>query len=155
MPKRPLTTLLAATVATVAIGALSATPAFARGGGGGGRSCGATTATSGSGSLGSPFALSAKYDDNDTQPSVVTVEEEFQVNTQVASQVWNVTFTYNGTTFFSGSVTSTSTGVHEAASATYTGGTSTMAVTAVNQTTGETVTSSVTAPAAPSTCGQR
>lgn len=163
MRKRPLTTLLAATAATVAIGALSATPALARGGpgpgggggGGGGRPCGATTATSGSGSLGSPFSLSGKYDDNDAQPGVVIVEEEFQVNTQVANQVWNVTFTDNGTTFFSGSVTSTTAGVHASASTTYAGGTSALTVAAVNQTTGETVNSTITAPAAPSACGHR
>jgi hypothetical protein len=159
MRKRALTSVLAVTAATVALGALSATPALADHGGGGGgggrgggRSCGSAVSASGTGSLGSRFTLSSSYDDND-QTGGVIVEEEFQVNTQVANQVWAVTFTYNGTTFLTASVTSTTAGVHEAASTAYTGGTSQLAVTAVNQTTGETVTSSVTDPAAPSRCG--
>jgi hypothetical protein len=72
----------------------------------------------------------------------------------VAGQVWAVTFTYNGTTTFSGDVTSTTAGVREALSTAYQGGTSQLAVTAVSQQTGETISASVTDAAAPSRCGQ-
>jgi hypothetical protein len=43
------------------------------------------------------------YDDNSAGAVVVGVE--FEINTNVAGQAWAITFTDNGTVFFSGAVT--------------------------------------------------
>jgi hypothetical protein len=157
MRARSLTPLLSVVAATVVVGTLLAAPAVAQGGGGGGggggRSCGPTTSTGGAGSLGSSFSLKSKYDD-DAAGAAVQVGEEFEVNTQVAGQVWTLTFTYNGTTFFTGDVTSTTAGVRQVERALYTGGTSHMAVHAVSQQTGEVVDGSVDDAVAPARCGR-
>jgi hypothetical protein len=91
------------------------------------------------------------YDDNSA--GAVVVGEEFEINTQVAGQVWAVTFTDNGTAFFSGNVTSATTGVREVQMNLYQGGASHMTAHAVNQQTGEVVDGAVNLPVAPSTCG--
>jgi hypothetical protein len=89
----------------------------------------------------------------DNSVGAVVVGEEFEINTQVAGQVWAVTFTDNGTAFFSADVTSTAAGVREVQMTPYAGGVSHMTAHAVNQQTGEVVDGTVSLPTAPATCG--
>ena len=146
MIKRPLAPVLAVAAATVIIGTLMASPASAQGG----RSCGPTQSTAGHGSVGSPWTLKSKYDDD----AGLQVGEEFEINTNVVGQVWTITFSYNGKTFATDMVTSTATGVRDVRRASYTGGTSLMAINAVDATTNETINGSVQDPVIPAACGR-
>lgn len=156
MHKRFFAFALAAGAAALMAGSLlSVTPAMADGGGGGGggggRPCGPGVSAVGTGTQGTPWTLKSMYDDN--AAGQVVVGEEFEINTQVAGQVWAVTFTDNGTAFFTGNVTSTTAGVREVQMNLYHGGTSHMAAHAVNQQTGEVVNGAVDLPVAPVRCG--
>jgi hypothetical protein len=154
--KRLFASALATAATVLVFGGLSVAPAMAQGGGGGGgggggRPGGPSVSTSGHGTDGTPWTLKSMYDDNSA--GAVVVGEEFEINTQVAGQVWAVTFTDNGTAFFTGNVTSTATGVREVQMNLYHGGTSHMAAHAVNRQTGEVVDGSVDLPVAPAACG--
>jgi hypothetical protein len=152
MRKRVFASALATAATVLVFGSLSVAPAMADGGGGGGgRPCGPAATANGTGSQGSPWTLKSMYDDNSA--GAVVVGEEFEINTQVAGQVWAVTFTRNGTAFFNGDVTSTTAGVREVQMTLYTGGTSHMTAHAVNQQTGEVVDGAVDLPVAPAGCG--
>jgi hypothetical protein len=147
--------LVSIPVAAATVLALAAGPAMAKdgvgGSVGGGRPCGAAGLDVGVGTLGSPFTLKSMYDDN--AAGAVVIGEEFEINTQPAGQVWTVTFSYNGTPFFSGNVTSDAAGIRVVEMTPYLGGTSHMAAHAVSQQTGEVVDGAVTLPPAPAACG--
>lgn len=144
---------LIAAAAAVAFSSLAASPAMAKdgGGGGGGRPCGPSHQTNGTGTLGTGWTLKSMYDDNTA--GAVVIGEEFEINTNVAGQVWAVTFSDNGTSFFTANDTSTAAGVREQEMTLYHGGTSHMAAHAVNQQTGEVIDGSVDLPVAPPACG--
>jgi hypothetical protein len=152
MRKRLTGSAVAVAGAMLVLGSL-ATPAMAKGGGGGGgggRPCGPAQNTSGSGTLGSPWTLKSMYDDNTA--GQVVIGEEFEINTP-AGQVWTVTYSDNGTPFFSGNFTATATGVRVQEMTLYHGGTSHMAAHAVDQQTGEVIDGAVDLPVAPAACG--
>ena len=155
MRKRIFASVFATAATALIAGSLSAVPAMAQGGGGGGggggRPCGPAQSASGTGTLGTPWTLKSMYDDNTA--GAVVVGEEFEINTQVAGQVWAVTFTDNGTAFFSGNVTSTTAGVRVVEMNLYHGGTSHMTAHAVNKQNGEVVDGAVNLPVAPAACG--
>jgi hypothetical protein len=154
MRKRYVASTLGAAAAVLLFSWLPAAPAMAQGGGGGGgggRPCGSASTASGTCSQGSTFTLKSMYDDN--AAGAVVIGEEFEINTQDAGQVWAVTFSDNGTAFFSGNVTSTAAGIREVQMTPYHGGTSHMTAHAVSQQTGEVVDGSVNLPAAPARCG--
>jgi hypothetical protein len=153
MRKRLFASVPVAAATALALGALMAGPAMAQGGGGGGgggggRPCGPSHSTSGQGSLGSGFTLKSMYDDN---AGAVVVGEEFEIAVP-AGQVWTVTFSDNGTVFFSGDVTSDAAGVRVVEMTAYHGGTSHMAAHALSKQSGETVDGAVDLPVAPATC---
>jgi hypothetical protein len=85
--------MVAATVSGGVAGA--SMPAFASGGGGGVRALGTCTGTSVS-------SLKAKADDG-------KIEVEFEVDSNVAGQTWNVAMRDNGTVFFKGSAVTSGT----------------------------------------------
>jgi hypothetical protein len=153
MRKRLIGPALIAVGAALAVSSLAVSPAMAQGGGGGGgggRPCGPPQSTSGHGSLGTPWTLKSMYDDN--AAGAVVIGEEFEINTP-AGQVWTVTYSDNGTAFFSASETAVTGGVRVVEMTLYHGGTSLMAAHAVNQKTGEVIDGSVLLPVAPAACG--
>jgi hypothetical protein len=153
MRKRLTGSAVAVAGAMLALGAL-ATPAMADGGGGGGggggRPCGQPVSTNGTGTLGSSWKLKSMYDDNTA--GQVVIGEEFEI-VSPAGQVWTVTYTDNGTPFFSSDVTATATGVRVVEMTLYHGGTSHMAAHAVNKQSGEVIDGAVNLPVAPPACG--
>src|SRR5689334_6178268 len=76
------------------------------------RRCGPTSKTDGVGSLGTSWTLKSMHDD-DGPGGTFVVGEEFEIATQVANQVWTITFADNGLVFFTADDTSTVTGIRE------------------------------------------
>jgi hypothetical protein len=152
MHKRFFASAFATAATVVAIGALSVAPAMAQGGAGAGTGlpCQPAVTASGTGTLGTPWALRAMYDGN--AAGAVVIGEEFEINTGVAGQVWALTFAVNGTAFFAADVTSTATGVREVQMTPYHGGPSHVTAHAVNEQTGEVIDGTVNLPAEP-VCG--
>jgi hypothetical protein len=146
MHKRFLTSAFAATATVLAVGSLSAVPAMAQGAAGA-QPCISSAVASGTGTLGSPWALKSMY--LGAPGGSVTVVEEFEISAPAAGQVWAVTFAVNGAAFFTGDVTSTTTGVAEVQRTPYHGGPSHVSAHAVNQQTGEVADGAVDLPAAP------
>lgn len=109
------------------------------GGGGGGRPCGPTHMASGNGSLGTPWTLKSKYDDDGAQPGVV-VGEEFQIKTQIAGQQWHVQLADNGLVFFDKVLPSATAGITAMSNTPDQGGVDQhMTATATNLQTGEVI----------------
>ncbi|MEU0793185.1 hypothetical protein ABZ342_24185 [Amycolatopsis sp. NPDC005961] len=103
------------------------------------RRCGPTYEQDKSGSLGTPFTLKSKHDDDGPGGSFV-VGEEFEIHTNVAGQTWTITFADNGLVFFTGDDVSTTMGIREQhATANQPGVTQHMTADALNHTTGETI----------------
>jgi hypothetical protein len=157
MRKRLIGSGVALAGAMLALASL-ATPAMAKGGGdggggggGGGRPCGPSQSTAGNGTLGTAWTLKSMYDDNTA--GQVVIGEEFEINNTPVGQVWTVTYSDNGTPFFTGDFTATATGVRVVEMTLYHGGTSHMAAHAVDQQTGEVIDGSVNLPVAPAACG--
>lgn len=143
--KRVLTLALATGLAMPVSGVLFAPAAQAV------RPCGPPVSTSGTGTLGTPWTMKSMHDDDG--PGGTLVEgEEFEINTQVAGQLWTITFADNGTVFFTGDDVSTATGIREVHAAANQPGTQHMTVHAVNHVTGETIDGAVDVPPAPR-CG--
>ncbi|HEX3589054.1 MAG TPA: hypothetical protein VHV74_05425 [Pseudonocardiaceae bacterium] len=122
------------------------------GNGGGGRPCGTASATSGHGTLGSPFTLKSMYDDDGAVPGVV-VGEEFEVDTPVVGQQWTIDLADNGMVFFHTLVTSDVTGIKGMSMTQAQPGGQVMTAHAVNTVTGETVDGTVTLGPPPAGCG--
>lgn len=108
-----------------------------------GRPCGDGVSTVGHGTLGSPFTLKSKYDDDGPVPGVVVVGEEFEINTP-AGQVWNVQLADNGLIFFNQPVTADAQGLKAMGQTTAQKGNQVMTAHAVNTANGEVVDGSVT-----------
>ncbi|GAA4523251.1 hypothetical protein [Amycolatopsis samaneae] len=87
--------VLSATTLALAAGVLTGPAAQASG-----RRCGPAASKSGAGTLGTTWTLKSMYDDDGPVPGKLVVGEEFEINTQGAGQHWTVTFTDNGTEFF-------------------------------------------------------
>ncbi|MGW5722278.1 hypothetical protein ACWEVP_39315 [Amycolatopsis sp. NPDC003865] len=103
------------------------------------RRCGPTYEQDSTGSLGTPFTLKSKHDDDGPGGSFV-VGEEFEIHTNVAGQTWSITFADNGKVFFTGDDVSTATGIREQhPTANQPGVTQHMTADALNHTTGETI----------------
>ncbi|MCP2340809.1 hypothetical protein [Actinomadura rupiterrae] len=133
----------------VAATAMDGTAALAQG-----RRCGPGVSKTGSGSLGTGWSLKSMYDDDGPVQGQLVVGEEFEIFTQGAGQHWSVTFTHNGTVFFSNSDdVSTATGIREVhmTSALH-NTTQTMNAHAVRKDTGEVIDGTVTLPFAPPAC---
>lgn len=152
MRKRLFASVPVAAVAALALGALMADPAMAQGGGGGmagaARACSPPHSITGHGSLGSAFTLRSMYD---LSAGATAAGEEFEIASP-AGEVWTVTFSDNGTVFFSGDVTADSAGVQVVGTTAYHGGALHMVAHAVSEQTGETVDGAVDLPPAPTTC---
>ncbi|GLY41786.1 hypothetical protein Amsp01_078090 [Amycolatopsis sp. NBRC 101858] len=104
-----------------------------------GRRCGPTYEQDSAGSLGTPFTLKSKHDDDGPGGSFV-VGEEFEIHTNVAGQTWTITFADNGRVFFTGDDVSTTAGIREQhPTANQPGVTQHMTADAVNHATGETI----------------
>lgn len=141
--------LAAATgAAALTVGVIAAPAANASG-----RPCGSAVATSGMGSLGTPFTLKSMYDDDGATPGAVVVGEEFEINTEAVGQTWQLTFSDNGIVFFTGTDVSTATGIREVRMTPAQPGTQTMKAIAINQADGETIMATVTLPTVPPKCG--
>jgi hypothetical protein len=136
--KHSVVALLSTTVAVAAIGLLAPTgTALASG-----RPGGPPVATSGVGTLGSPWKLKSMHDDvNGAQ----VVGEEFEIAAP-AGDVWQTTFADNGHVFFQGSQLSTAAGIREVHMTANQAGTQRMSVHSVDSRTGETVDGSVALP---------
>src|SRR5947207_11050816 len=76
------------------------------------RPCGPPVSTSGVGTGGTAWTLKSMHDD-DGPGGTLVVGEEFEINTQLAGQLWTIAFADNGTVFFTGDDVSTTTGVRE------------------------------------------
>jgi hypothetical protein len=113
------------------------------GGSGGGRRLGPPVATSGVGTLGSPWTLKSQHDDDG--PGLVA-GEEFEIGTP-AGRVWTVTFADNGVVFFHQDVTAGTAGLRAMSKAPDQGVDQVMSVDAVDRTTGEVIDGSVDLPA--------
>ncbi|HST64531.1 MAG TPA: hypothetical protein VLM05_05020 [Mycobacteriales bacterium] len=141
----------AAAAAAVVLSAVAAPAAFASGkggggggGGGGGRPGGDGVSTAGVGTLGSPWTLKSKHDDDGPGP---VAGEEFEIDTPLG-HVWTVTFADNGQPFFGPQdVAATATGVRAMGKATDTGTEMIMSVHAVDTATGEVIDGAVDLPA--------
>jgi hypothetical protein len=116
-----------------------------------GRPCGPGVSISGVGSLGSPFTLKSKHDDDGPGGSQV-VGEEFEINVP-AGQVWQITFADNGIVFFDQLSTSTAAGIREVHAAPNQPGSQHMTIHAVNTITGEVIDGAVDVAPAPN-CGR-
>jgi hypothetical protein len=116
------------------------------------RRCGPTSKTDGVGSLGTSWTLKSMHDD-DGPGGTFVVGEEFEIATQVANQVWTITFADNGLVFFTADDTSTVTGIREVhPTANQPGTNQHMTVHAVNHTTGEVIDGAVDVAPVPA-CG--
>lgn len=115
------------------------------------RRCGPAVTTSGVGTLGTAFKLKSMHDDDGPGGSFV-VGEEFEIFTQVAGQVWTITFADNGLVFFNADDVATATGIREVHPTPNQPGTQHMTAHAVNHTTGEVIDAFVDVPPAPN-CG--
>ena len=103
------------------------------------RPCGPTYKKDGFGSLGTPWTLKSKHDDDGPGGSFV-VGEEFEIHTNIGGQIWTITFADNGKVFFTGDDVSTPTGIREVhATPNQPGVTQHMTADALNHTTGETI----------------
>jgi hypothetical protein len=104
-----------------------------------GRRCGPASSTNGVGSLGTLWTLKSMHDD-DGPGGTFVVGEEFEINTQIAGQVWSITFADNGLVFFTADDVSTATGIREVhPTANQPGTNQHMTAHAVNRTTGEVI----------------
>ncbi|GAB3166741.1 hypothetical protein [Amycolatopsis sp. NPDC004378] len=104
-----------------------------------GRRCGPTYEQDSTGSLGTPFTLKSKHDDDGPGGSFV-VGEEFEIHTNVVGQTWSITFADNGKVFFTGDDVSAVGGIREQhPTANQPGVTQHMTADALNHTTGETI----------------
>jgi hypothetical protein len=116
-----------------------------------GRPCGPEVSTAGVGSLGSPYTLKSKHDDDG--PGGTLVEgEEFEI-TVPAGQVWQVAFADNGKVFFDQPSVAGPGGIREVHAAPNQPGTQHMTVHAVSNVTGEVIDDFVDVPPAPN-CGK-
>lgn len=107
------------------------------------RRCGPTSEADGVGTLGTGWTLKSKHDDDGPGGSFV-VGEEFEIHTNVAGQVWTITFADNGNVFFTGDDVSTVTGIREQhPTANIPGTIQHMTAHAVNHTTGEVIDAAV------------
>ncbi|NBH01915.1 hypothetical protein [Amycolatopsis sp. SID8362] len=105
----------------------------------GGRRCGPTYEADDVGTLGTPWTLKSKHDDDGPGGSFV-VGEEFEIHTNVAGQVWTIAFADNGLVFFTGDDVSATTGIREVhPTANQPGTVQHMTVHAVNHATGESI----------------
>ena len=86
-------------------GAIGSVLAFAGPASASGRPCGPGVSTNGVGTLGSPYTLKSKHDDDGPGGSLV-VGEEFEIKVPLG-QVWQVTFADNGNTYPASSATTT------------------------------------------------
>jgi hypothetical protein len=103
------------------------------------RRCGPTFEADGHGTLGTTWTLKSKHDDDGPGGSFV-VGEEFEIHTNVAGQLWTITFADNGNVFFTGDDVSTVTGIRELhPTANIPGTNQHMTAHAVNHTTGEVI----------------
>jgi hypothetical protein len=143
--------VLAAALTTVVLAALGAAMPGTASATGSHRPCGPPVTTSGHGTLGTSWNLKSMHDDDGPGGSLV-VGEEFEINTQVAGQLWTITFADNGTVFFTGDDVSAATGVREVHAAPNQPGIQHMTVHAVNHDTGEAIDGAVDVPPAPD-CG--
>ncbi|GAA2024828.1 hypothetical protein GCM10009839_23410 [Catenulispora yoronensis] len=110
MRSRRLGIGVAVGAATIASAVFMGPNAFAAADGGPGHGpCGATHSAAGTGSLGTPWILRAKYDT--AVPSGVVVAEQFQIQTAAPGQLWHVQLADNGVVFFDKVVQSTASGV--------------------------------------------
>ncbi|MEV6603166.1 hypothetical protein [Kutzneria sp. NPDC051319] len=117
-----------------------------------GRPCGPGVMASGVGSLGTPWTLKSKHDD-DGPGGIFVVGEEFEINTRVVGEVWTITFADNGKVFFTGTDVATATGIRELhPTPNQPGVTQHMTVHAVDQATGEVIDGSVDVAPVPA-CG--
>lgn len=132
-------------------GALGSMLAFTGPASASGRPCGPGVSASGVGSLGSPWTLKSKHDD-DGPGGTQVVGEEFEINVP-AGEVWLITFADNGVVFFNQSSTSTAGGIREVHPAPDQPGTQHMTVHAVDPATGEVIDGFVDVPPAPN-CGK-
>jgi hypothetical protein len=112
-------------------GLLAPSAAFASG-----RPGGDPVTADGKGSLGTPWTLKSQHDDDGPGP---VVGEEFEINTEVVGDVWDVTYTDNGIVTFTGQFVSTATGVRVQHASPDLGGTQQLAAHAVDETTGEVI----------------
>lgn len=131
-------------------GAMGSVLAFSGPASASGRPCGPGVSTLGVGSLGSPYVLKSKHDDDGPGGSLV-VGEEFEINVP-AGQVWQVTFADNGVVFFDAPSTATVGGIREVHAAPNQSGTQHMTVHSVSARTGEVIDAFVDVPPAPN-CG--
>ncbi|MFC4914003.1 hypothetical protein [Actinomadura gamaensis] len=137
------------TLTGVAATAVDSSAALAQG-----RRCGPGVSKSGAGTLGTTWTLKSMYDDDGPVQGQLVVGEEFEIATQGAGQHWSVTFTHNGTVFFSNpDDVSTATGIREVhmTSALH-NTTQTMNAHAVRKDTGEVIDGTVVLPPAPPAC---
>jgi hypothetical protein len=155
MRLRILGTGLAIGAITVATTVLAGPDAFAShgGGGGGGRPCGTDMATSGHGTLGSPFTLKSMYDDDGAMPGVV-VGEEFEINTEAVGQHWTVQLADNGVVFFEQNLISDQTGIKAMSQTPAQPGDQVMTAYAVDTDNGEFVDGTVTLDPPPAGCAE-
>jgi hypothetical protein len=133
---------------TAISGVLLAVPGLAQASG---RPCGPGVSMDGKGTLGSPYTLKSKHDDDGPNGTQV-VGEEFEIGTP-AGRVWHVTFADNGVVFFDADQTATVDGLRSQAAAPNQPGTQHMTVHAVDRTTGEVIDGAVDVPPAPN-CGR-
>lgn len=143
---------LALTVGALALagGAVTGTAAEAKS-----RPCGPPVMTQGVGTLGHTWTLKSMYDDDGPVQGALVVGEEFEIATQGAGQHWAVTFSDNGTVFFSNpDDVSTDTGLREVHMTPAQHNTvEHMSAHAVRKETGEVVDGTVVLPPAPARCG--
>lgn len=116
------------------------------------RRCGPTSEADGHGTLGTGWTLKSKHDDDGPGGSFV-VGEEFEIHTNVAGQVWAITFEDNGQQFFTGRPVSTVNGIREQhPTANHPGTNQHMTAHAVNETTAEVIDAAVDVAPVPA-CG--
>jgi len=143
---------LALTVGVLALvgGTVTSTTAEAQA-----RRCGPPSSTQGVGTLGHTWTLKSMYDDDGPVPGALVVGEEFEIATQGAGQHWAVTFSDNGTVFFSNpDDVSTATGLREVHMTPAQHNTiEHMNAHAVRKETGEVIDGTVILPPAPARCG--
>jgi hypothetical protein len=135
-------------IAVVALGAAALTLVIGGSAEASAQVCPPSPISVGVGTLGTPWVLKGLVDVNGPGGTPV-VGAEFAINTQVAGQVWSITFADDGVVFFTADDVSTATGIREARSTAEQPGTvQHLTVHAVNDTTGETIDGAVDVPSA-------